>query len=214
MEAGGRPKAFGRMGHARDRQSDMKKNRYRIDCGKFLVRTLKADDASDRWASWMADPHNTRLLNAAPRAMTKTEVATYIRQFDQRQHLLLGIFEKKSGANIGFFRVDIDSALNRGLLFFMIGEQRFRHWSVTEQLRVPFQDFLFETLELNMVLATVLASNIPMVRYMLKSGWTFDKKLERRLKSQTDDTMVDLCYLSISRTAWNAWKEKNLKPDA
>ncbi len=42
--------------------------------------------------------------------------------------------------------------LNRCLGFMMIGEQKFRHWSVTEELRVPFQDFIFETLGLNTML--------------------------------------------------------------
>jgi RimJ/RimL family protein N-acetyltransferase len=182
-----------------------------LDCDKFLIRTLKDDDASDRWASWMSDPGNLRLLNSAPKAMTRDDIAKYISQFDQRAHLLLGIFERLSGQHIGFFRVDIDPALKRCLGFMIIGDQRYRHWSVTEALRVPFQDFIFETLDLDLMLGTALASNIPMIRYLLKSGWSLDKTAERHVKSQIDGTMLDLCYMSISRAAWRAWKQKNLR---
>jgi RimJ/RimL family protein N-acetyltransferase len=181
-----------------------------VDCDKYVLRTLKSSDASDRWASWMADPGNLRLLNAAPRAMTRNDIATYIRQFDQRSHLLLGIFEKQSSLHIGFFRIDIDHALNGCLGFLMIGEQKYRHWSVTRDLRVPFQDFIFETLGLNLMLGTVLASNRPMLRYLLKSGWTLDKTAARHVKSHADDTMQDLCFVSLSREAWRAWKKANL----
>jgi RimJ/RimL family protein N-acetyltransferase len=191
-------------------QPKMPKKIVRVDCGKYFLRTLKSEDASDRWASWMADPKNLRLLNSAPRVMTRNDIVTYIEQFDQRSHLLIGIFEKRSGTYIGFFRVDIDHALNRCLGFMMIGEQKYRHWSVSQAIRLPFQDYIFETLGLNTMLGTALASNRPMIRYLLKSGWTLDKTAERHLKSHSDNTMLDLCFLSLSRDAWRAWKKANL----
>jgi RimJ/RimL family protein N-acetyltransferase len=123
--------------------------------------------------------------------------------------LLIGIFEKTGGLLIGFFRLDIDHRLKRCLMFLLIGEQKYRHWSVTDDIRGPFQDYIFDELGLNTILATVLESNQAMIRYMLKSGWTFDKRSERNVKSQTADTMLDLCFLHLSRDAWNAWKKKN-----
>jgi hypothetical protein len=94
-------------------------------------------------------------------------------------------------------------------MFLLIGEQRYRHWRVTDDIRVPFQDYIFDVLGLNTILATVLESNQAMIRYMLKSGWAFDKRAEQHIKSQTSDAMLDLCYLSLSREAWQAWKKRN-----
>jgi RimJ/RimL family protein N-acetyltransferase len=184
----------------------------RIDCGDYLLRTLTADDASDRWASWMSESKNLRLLNSAPKAMTRDDIAAYIKQFDQQSHLLIGIFEKQSGLHIGFFRLDIDHRLKRCLMFFLIGEQKYRHWRVTDNIRKPFQDYIFETLGLNTILATVLESNQAMIRYMLKSGWAFDKRSEQHIKSRTSETMLDLCFMHLSRDDWDAWKKKNLPP--
>jgi RimJ/RimL family protein N-acetyltransferase len=193
-------------------QSKIPKKIIHVDCGKYFLRTLKSEDASERWAEWMTDPKNLRLLNSAPRAMTKSDIISYIKQFDQRSHLLIGIFEKRTGMHIGFFRVDIDPVLNRSLGFMLIGEQKYRHWSVTAELRVPFQDLIFETLGLNTMLGTVLASNRAMIRYLLKSGWTVDKTAERHVKSQADGTMLDLCFVSLSRDAWRAWKKSHVLP--
>ena len=180
-----------------------------LDCGDYLLRTVTGDDASARWASWMSDPKNLRLLNAAPKAMTRQDIVAYINQFDQRSHLLIGIFEKAGGSQIGFFRLDIDHRLKRCLMFLLIGDQKYRHWSVTDDIRGPFQDYIFDVLGLNTILATVLVSNRAMVRYMLKSGWSLDKTIGRNIKSQTADALLDLSYLSLSREAWQAWKKRN-----
>ena len=180
-----------------------------LDCGDYLLRTVTGDAASARWATWMSDPKNLRLLNAPPKAMTRQDIVAYINQFDQRSHLLIGIFEKQGGTQIGFFRLDIDHRLKRCLMFLLIGEQKYRHWSVTDDIRGPFQDYIFDVLGLNTILATVLVSNRAMIRYMLKSGWNLDKTVERNVRSQTADAMLDLSLLSLSREAWQAWKRRN-----
>jgi RimJ/RimL family protein N-acetyltransferase len=185
------------------------KKKIRIDCGGFLIRTLTVDDASDRWANWMDDPKNLRLVNATPQHMTKSDIVTYIKQFDQRSHLLLGIVDKKNGTLVGTFRIDIDYALNRCLVF-LIGEPKYRHWFLMTDIKVPFYDLIFETLDLKMMLATVLASNRALIGFLLRLGWSLDKTIERHVKSQTDDSMLDLCFFSYSRDAWRAWKAENL----
>lgn len=187
--------------------ANIPKREVRLDCGDYLLRTVTADDASERWAGWMSDAKNLRLLNSAPKAMTRHDIVTYIKQFDQRSHLLIGIFEKRGGSQIGFFRLDIDHRLKRCLMFLLIGEQKYRHWSVTDDIRGPFQDYIFDVLGINTILATVLDSNQAMIRYMLKSGWAFDKRAERHIKSHTSDAMLDVCFLSLSHVAWKAWKK-------
>lgn len=80
-----------------------------LDCGKYLVRTATVDDASDRWGRWMADNEVSRMLNASAKSLSKSEVTSYIDSFDQKTHLLLGIFQKEPGQILGFLRVDIDT---------------------------------------------------------------------------------------------------------
>jgi hypothetical protein len=70
------------------------KRKVWLDCGKYLLRTVTVEDATDRWAKWMADPEASLMLNAAPRAMTKSDIVAYIKGFDQRTKILIGIFRK------------------------------------------------------------------------------------------------------------------------
>ena len=117
--------------NVRDEIKPPKKIDVRVDCGNISCVHSRETDASDRWAAWMSDPKNLRLLNSAPKIMTRDDITAYIEKFDQISHLLIGIFERQTGLHFGFFRLDIDHRLNRGLMFFMIGEQKYRHWSVT-----------------------------------------------------------------------------------
>jgi RimJ/RimL family protein N-acetyltransferase len=185
------------------------KKTVRLDCGKYLVRTVTINDASDRWAEWMADPEATYMLNAPAKAMTKSDIVSYIKAFDQRTHMLLGIFET-SGKHLGFLRIDIDPTLGRFLVNMMIGEPEYRNKGVTNDITVPFRDYFYETLGLKTMLATALSHNQPIIHYLLKSGWNLDKKIERHVKSNADGTMLDLCFFSLTREAWRAWKTANL----
>jgi RimJ/RimL family protein N-acetyltransferase len=186
----------------------------RIDCGDYYMRTVTPADASNRWGAWMADPEAVQMLNAPARTLTKAEVATYIESFDQRSHVLIGIFETASDKLLGFLRVDIDPKLGRFLVSMMIGEPEYRNKGVTNAITVPFRDYFFETLGLKVMLATALSHNKPIIHYLLKSGWNLDRTIPRHVKSHTDGTMLDLCYFSITREAWRAWKAANLPPAA
>lgn len=190
--------------------TNIPKREVHLTCGNYILRTLTPDDASHRWAGWMSEPKNQRLLNAAGKAMTRDDVCAYIKRFDQKSHHLIGIFVKATGQHIGFFRLDIDHNLKRCMMFLMIGEQKYRHWSVTDDIRVPFQDYIFDELGLNAILATVLTSNQAMVRYMQKSGWVIDKTAASPVKSETGNAVPDLCFMRLSREAWQTWKQKNL----
>jgi RimJ/RimL family protein N-acetyltransferase len=186
------------------------KTSVRIDCGKYLIRTIKADDASDRWASWMSDPEAVQMLNAARQILKKSDIASYIKQFDQRSHLLLGIFEKESGLHVGIFRIDIDRPTARFLVFLLIGEPEYRNKGITNDITVPFRDYFFETLGFETMLATALSHNHAIIHYLRKTGWTLDRTLERNVKSQSDGSILDMCFFSITRDAWRAWKRANL----
>jgi RimJ/RimL family protein N-acetyltransferase len=190
------------------------KKTVRIDCGAYYMRTVTADDASEHWGHWMADPEAVHMLNAPPQQLTKAQVADYIRSFDQRSHMLIGIFVTAGDKLLGFLRVDIDPdpALGRFLVSMLIGEPEYRNKGVTNAITVPFRDYFFETLGLKVMLATALSHNQPIIHYLLKSGWHLDKTIPRHVKSHADGTMLDLCFFSITRDAWRDWKKANLPP--
>jgi RimJ/RimL family protein N-acetyltransferase len=191
-------------------QSMISKRDVRINSEKYLIRTIEADDASDRWASWMSDPEAMHMLNMRARSWTKIDVTDYVKKFDQQSSLLLGIFEKQSGTHIGIFTVDINYVRSQFLVNLLIGEPEYRNKHVTSSIALSFREYFFETLGLNMAIASVLARNAAMIHYLQKNGWKLDQTLKHNTKSNADGAMLDVCLFSLSRDAWRHWKKEHL----
>ena len=114
------------------------KKKVRIESDEYLIRTLTLDDASDSWAGWMSDPEVVHMLNAAPKQMTRSDIVNYIKSFNQRSDLLLGIFDKRSGTHIGFFTINADYVLSQGIVNLLIGDPAHRHHGVLSAVRRRF----------------------------------------------------------------------------
>ncbi len=121
------------------------KKKISIDCGKYLLRTINVDEASDRWASWMTDPEAVYLLNAPARNMTKADLIDYINRFDQKSRLLLGVFEKQTGIHIGIITIDIDHADGRFLVNYLVGEPFRRDEPGIDESGRPAKSMRFHT---------------------------------------------------------------------
>jgi RimJ/RimL family protein N-acetyltransferase len=188
----------------------LSKTIVRIDSDKFLVRTIEADDASDRWAGWMSDPEVRYMLNMAPRSWKKADVASYIDTFNQGQNLLLGIFDKQSGTHVGICTIDINPALGHFLLNLLIGEPDYRNKHVTTSIAESSLSYFFETRGLNTAVASVLAHNAPMIHWLRKNGWQLEQTRRQSAKSHADGTMLDVCLFSLRRESWRAWKQQAL----
>lgn len=186
--------------------SKFPKRKIWIDGEKYILRTITIEDASDRWAGWMADPEASYMLNAPPTRLTKDDIVAYVKSFDQRSRLLVGIFEKATGKHLGFLRIDIDHGSGQFLVSMLIGEAEYRNSGVTNAVTVPFRDYFFETLDLKVMLATALARNRPIIHYLYSTGWTLDRTVERHIKSHSGAEMLDLCFFSQTREAWREWK--------
>jgi RimJ/RimL family protein N-acetyltransferase len=184
----------------------LKKN-IRIQCSKYLLRTIKEDDASDRWASWMSEPEVMYQMNLSPRNWTKDLVLQYIRQFDQRLRLLIGIFEKQTWKHIGVLTINIDCDANSFHVTELIGDPEYRNKGVTHDITVPFREYFFETLGFDRMNCMVLSHNRPIIHYLTKTGWHLVDTRKHHVKSATNGTMLDVCFFSLSQDAWHAWKK-------
>jgi RimJ/RimL family protein N-acetyltransferase len=187
------------------------KRKVWLDCGEYILRTITVEDATDRWAHWMEDAEASEMLNAPRKAMTKDDLVAYIKGFDQRTRILIGIFEKSSGLLLGFLRNDVDFTTGQFLVSMIIGEPDYRNSGVTNAVTVPFRDYFFETLGMNAMLATALAHNRPIIHYLYSTGWTLDRTIERHIKSHAAEQTFDLCFFSQTREAWHAWKKAHNK---
>ncbi|MBA7465624.1 hypothetical protein ES707_00794 [subsurface metagenome] len=183
-----------------------RKHELWFPCGRYFLRTIRREDASDRWAGWLGDPWARDVLNLAPKKMQKADIAQYIKTFDQRSRLLLGIFENGTRLHVGFVRLDIDFAANEALVNAVIGEAEHRNRGATTNVFVPILDFLFDTVGLERVKASVLDRNQVTLQYLLKMGWQIDDAAGGQIKSSTDGALLDLRTVVWTREAYRAFR--------
>jgi RimJ/RimL family protein N-acetyltransferase len=178
--------------------------------GRYFLRTIKREDASERWAGWLSDPHTVHVLNTASRPMSKADIADYIRQFDQRARLLLGIFEKGTRLHVGFVRLDIDYAAKDALVNAVIGEAAHRNAGATTDVFVPLLDYLFDTAGLDTVKASILRRNQVTRAYLGRLGWQTEPAQQPQVRAHADGSLLDLDLVSYTREAYGAFRQTPL----
>jgi RimJ/RimL family protein N-acetyltransferase len=181
-----------------------------FQCGGYFLRTIRREDASDRWAGWLSDSWTIHVLNTAPQKLQKKDVADYIRQFDQRSSLLLGIFERGTRLHVGFIRLDVDYAAKVALVNAVIGEPDHRNRGATTDVFVPLLDFLFDKEGIDRVKASVLRRNQVTLRYLLRLGWQIDPAQETKVRSKSDSALLDVISVSWTRDGYRAFKQTRI----
>jgi RimJ/RimL family protein N-acetyltransferase len=176
-----------------------------LRCGRYFLRTIRRQDASDRWAGWLTDSWTVHVLNSPPRKLQKSDIVDYIRQFDQRSHLLLGIFEMGTRAHVGFIRIDIDEAAGEALVNAVVGEPEHRNRGATTDVFIPLLDFLFDTVGIEKVRASILLRNQVTLDYLLKLGWQQEDARPTPVASYADGTLLDRCMVSWTRDGFRAF---------
>jgi RimJ/RimL family protein N-acetyltransferase len=145
------------------------------------------------------------VLNTAPRAFTKSDVADYIKQFDQRAHLLLGIFEMGTRLHVGFVRIDLEAG-GDALVNAVIGEATHRNRGANTDVFVALLDFLFDKAGVNRVRASVLERNQATLAYLLKLGWQKDETPGTPVRSVTDGAPLGTRTVSWTREGYQAYR--------
>ena len=181
----------------------------KIESGKYVIRTLLVDDASDRLAAWLSDPDVQFALNAPARIWSKNDVVNYIKEFDQTSKLLLGIFEKRNALPVGIFTIWINQDTGQGLINILIGDAKHRNKGIRTKgvlvdIGVPFYDYMFQSLGLIELLASALARNKIIINMLVNHGWKLDQVLKSHQKSNSDTSMLDVCLYSLTARSWLA----------
>ncbi len=187
-------------------QARPRKKELWFHCGRYFARTIKREDASDRWAGWLSDPHTSYVLNTQTKKLQRSEIVQYIKSVDQRSQLLIGIFERKTRLHVGIIRLDIDYELKEVLVNSFIGEPEHRNRGATVDVFVPILDYLFDKAGLDKVMAPILLRNQMTMRFLLKLGWKTEQYTSQ-VKSALDGTMLDIRSVSYTRDAYRAMKQ-------
>ena len=171
-----------------------------LETPDYVVRTLKAGDATEAWRAWLTDPQTARNLNARPAEMDEETVSRYVASFNRTTSHLLGIFEKKTGKLIGIRAVYVDLGRREFLVNVLIGESEARNKGARTQTRTVMYRYFFEDMGLETARCTAVADNAQILKVLEQNGWIRERTEKKTAAS--GDGFIQLHHFRLPRTIW------------
>jgi Acetyltransferase (GNAT) domain len=178
----------------------------------YVLRSVEPEDVTERWAAWLADPANTRMLNAKPMSLQVSDIRAYLTNFDQLSSHVLGIFERTSGAMVGFWEVYVDWKYREFLINLLIGERGRAALRAREETQRVLHAYFFGDLGLDAMRCSVLSTNELVKRVLTGKGAVHEHTSHK--PSATDAGTVDILHYRLSRAAWATARARRLEREA
>lgn len=185
-----------------------------LETARFIHRTIDSGDATEAWGDWLTEPSTLKALNAAPIKLDLAMIRSYIATFDRKKSHLLGIFDKHDGQLIGIRAIYIDWHHREFMVNILIGQVGQRSNGAMRETRDALYHVLFEDWGLELVRASVLASNTFVNTYMQAEGWTIINKSLKRAAGSGD--MIEVLEYQMTRDQHRRYERKRglLHPQA
>ncbi len=171
---------------------------------RYEVRTLRPDDASDRYLSWYLDPQVMHPQNAPTARLAMDELRTHIAGFDGKARHLLGIFELPGNRHVGCYIINVHTLHRNAKLQMMIGEADSRRKGVATETTAGLIDYLFVNAGIAKVTAHVLASNRGFNRVMEKIGMRVEGHLKGEVIEFHGSSRLDQVLYGLLAEEWFA----------
>jgi ribosomal-protein-alanine N-acetyltransferase len=176
---------------------------------RFELRSVTPADASDRWLGWTRDPAVMEPLNMPVRPMRRDELAAHIANVDNYTRFLVGIFDKASGAQIGFFMIDVEPTHRYAIFNVAIGEKDWWGKGVINETRAALLDHFFETRGIEKAVGLPLARNFPALFNYKAQGWRHEGTLRGQcLPLAGGASRLDQYQFGLLRKEWRARRVK------
>jgi len=172
----------------------------RLVTERFEVRSLVPEDASERYAGWLADPEIVHHLEvSAGDAPSVDELRGFIAGHDNFGSYLLGVFTR-DGEHIGNFRFRL--ARRHGVAYFgvMIGERDYWGQGVVLECRASILDYIFRVLDVYKAVGAATSRNMPALFNYGRQGW--QQEGVQRGEYLEDGQRVDKVWFAMFREDW------------
>lgn len=176
----------------------------RIDTNRFYLRLLTPDDASERWIAWLGDIEVMEPLNTRLRRPTIEQLRKHIAGYDQRDRLLIGIFDKANDLHIGIYQLDLDRRHGLATFSVLIGDKAYWGQRTVLETRAALLDRLFRRMEIEKALGLPMARNFPAVFNYRAQGWVLEGIFKDHRISAQRKGRLDQLQFGLTKAAWVA----------
>jgi ribosomal-protein-alanine N-acetyltransferase len=160
---------------------------------RFLLRTLRPEDATERYLSWLKEENVLKHIITAKETNYITDLRGYIERRSERDDVLfLGIFEKESGVHIGNIKYEpIDLNKRYAIVGVLIGETDYRNKGVTPEVLKSSAAWIKANMGIDQIILGVAKDNEAAIRSYQKTGF---KVAETPYITYTDNTIITMIW--------------------
>jgi RimJ/RimL family protein N-acetyltransferase len=174
-----------------------------VETGRFVLRSLTRQDASDSYVGWWNDAEIQEGLNFPPRGWGRRRAMQHIDQFDNVNKFHLGIFCKDSARMIGFFAIFVNPKNKVAVTNVVIGDKDFWGKGVVQEVRAAMLVFLFRVLGMEKVKGEIKGRNYPSIFNYKAQGFTCEGILRNEI-SHVSGGRADVFLFGLLRAEWES----------
>ena len=166
-----------------------------IITNRFILRPLRVDHVSDRYAGWLSDQVTSQYITSK---LNLDDLRQYVIERSSGDDVLfLGIFEKETGLHIGNIKFEpVDSKLGYAIMGILIGEHDWRGRGVAMETILASADWLRKHRNIREIVLGVSRANNAAIRAYRKVG--FVEESTKFISSVSAESMTMVWHLKTS----------------
>lgn len=175
-----------------------------LESERLVLCPLVADGDLSAYAEWVNDPESTTFMGSGRFPQSVDSLRAYIRGYEQdRNGILLGIFEKESGVHVGNVALhSIDWVHRNGELGVIIGDKAARGKGYALEAMRMLCRHAYDRLNMHKITGGVVKGNDAALKMDLKLG--FEVEGELREQFFLEGRFVDVYRLGMLRSDFEA----------
>ena len=175
-----------------------------VETDRFLVRTLRRSDASERYLSWIRNADLMTPLNMPARELTMSELQAHISSFDNRTRYLVGMFDRETKVHFGIVLIDVVPQHLLAKLQYLIGDAEYRGIGALRECATGLISHLFSARSIEKVAAQVTVGNDASMASLKALGFRVEGEMKGEIKSFRDGSRLDQIFFGLLRDEWQA----------
>lgn len=171
-----------------------------VETDNYILRSMRESDAESPFMDWLTDEDILRGLNIPPRGWTSDTLRRFISSFDALGRHLVGICDRKSGALVGFYTLDINLFHRTSQITAAIGDREYVGKNVLYEATPVLIRYLFSKRGVDKVSARVLASNRRVLfNFMIPDVFVYEARLKQEVIAPDGNRADILVFSSFKR---------------
>ena len=180
---------------------------------RFLLRSLKPSDASQRWLGWLKDTEVLDPINSPARDVALRDLMAHIEANSNNDTVfMIGIFDLESKVQIGYYSIfrTVNEFQRIANFNVVIGEKPWWGERVINETRAALLDEFFLNRGIEKATGHPLARNFAAIFNYKAQGWRHEGTLRAHLISLKDGSPLDQYLFGLTKDEWLHLSKKEL----